>query len=120
MCLPKFLLVQANGNENLTSYETDQQSIKITETVEENVTIITTTLNTEDIYVESNLSIDFETNEISLDNLYDDNSGEVIQNQYEVNLLTIDGEDFRAILLIKKLVKRLILIRRKFKRRLLL
>lgn len=99
---PNFLLVQANGNENETSYETDEQSIKISETVEENVTIITTTLNTEDIYVESDLSIDFETNEISIDNLYDDNSGEVIQNQYEVNLLTIDGEDFRAIFIDKE------------------
>ncbi|MFJ8089779.1 SAR2788 family putative toxin [Lysinibacillus sp. NPDC095746] len=99
---PNLLLVQANGNENLTSYETDEQSIKITETVEENVTIITTTLNTEDVYVQSDLSIDFETNEISLDNLYDDNSGEVIQNKYEVNLLTIDGEDFRAIFIDKE------------------
>ncbi|AVK95783.1 hypothetical protein FCT18_00020 [Lysinibacillus sphaericus] len=99
---PNFLLVQADGVDSVTSYETDEQSIKITEKAEENVTIITTLLDTKDLFVESELSIDFETNEISMVNLFNDNSDEVIQKQYEINLLTIDSEDFRAIFIDKE------------------
>ena len=46
---PNFLLVQADGVDSVTSYETDEQSIKITEKAEENVTIITTLLDTKDL-----------------------------------------------------------------------
>ncbi|KMJ60509.1 hypothetical protein AB685_03075 [Bacillus sp. LL01] len=75
----------------------------IDEIINDDEAIITTTLDSEELFAKSELIINLETSEIVIENLIEDSESDIVEeNQYDVYFLTIEGENFRAVFIDKQ------------------
>ncbi|AHN24092.1 SAR2788 family putative toxin [Lysinibacillus varians] len=98
--LPSY--AQTNNEPLEQSTHKVNDDITINEKVYINEAVITATLENEELFAKSELIIDLDTNEIVLQNLLDDKTNNIVENQYDVYFLTIEGEDFRAFFIDKE------------------
>lgn len=73
--------------------------IEIESTTEDDIGIIDTTIESEDTTVESTLEVDLENDDMSITTEIQDENGDVLQQDFDVIVTEIDGEDFTAVLI---------------------
>lgn len=90
--LPNTGIIESEYNENI------EENIQYKEDIIDDEATITTTIATEELSASSELVIDLNSSEMIIDNVLEDEQGNIITNQFIVHMLHIDGEDFKAIL----------------------
>lgn len=101
--LPHFAYAQTDDkNNNLEvsneAIQTIENFVQIEkEIITDNNALVVTTLETDELEATSDINFDLDTSEITVDTTLVDNHGNSVSNQFEVQFLYVQGQDFKAI-----------------------
>lgn len=76
----------------------DENNVEIEDKVHGDEATIQTNIETDDLSVDGELELDLESSDMVVSAEAEDDSGELIQKEFEVQLHEVDGEDFTATL----------------------